>query len=247
MPLLRRRVDHEWAVGSLNVASDGVSGGISLWSKGLEVGVLRLPEPAGRVRGRLWLTQRGRMVRSKELQAMVAELANELLLDAPRQRALMVEGDPRREALGHLMDYLRARELEFAGHARVPPFEEGLDASLRRAPISRSFRGELLIDLIRNALGQRAPVDGAILSWTLAELKDGRSKIELGRRNRWVKAAGESPERAFEAATLVLDAVFRDKEWLADLAQRPGGEDLRHIDWGLRSRWRLLARLLELE
>ena len=50
----------------------------------------------------------------------------------------------------------------------------------------------------------------------------------------------------FEAATLVLDAIFRDKQWLADLAKRPGGEDLRHVDWGLRSRWRLLARLLEL-
>jgi hypothetical protein len=247
VPLLRRRVDHEWAVGSLSVAADGVSGGISLWSKGLEIGVLRLPEPMGRVRGRLWLTQQGRLARSSELQKLVDALAHELLVDAPRQRALMVEGDPRREALGHLMEYLRARDLHFDGHPKVPVFEEGLDQSLRRAPLSRGFSGDLLVDLIRNALGQRAPVEGAILSWSLAELKDGRSKIELGRRNRWVKAAAESPEAAFEAAVLVLDAVFRDREWLADLRTRGEGEDLRHLDWGLRSRWRLCARLLDLE
>jgi hypothetical protein len=246
VPLLKRRVDHEWAVGSLSVAADGISGGIALWSRGLEVGTLRLPEPAGRVRGRLWLTKRGRLARSAELQKEVAKLAHQLLLDAPHQRSLMVEGDPRREALGHLMDYLRGRELHFDHQVPLPEFESGLAASLRRMPVKVPIRGEALVDLLRNALGQRAPIEGAMLSWTLVELLEGRSKLELGNRNRWVKAARESSPAAFESAALVLDAVFRDPEWLAELRERTGPEGSRHRDWGLRSRWRLCARLLEL-
>ena len=113
-------------------------------------------------------------------------------------------------------------------------------------PVKQPLRSEALIDLVRNALGQNAPIDGAMLSWTLAELQDGRSKIELGNRNRWVKAARQDAASSFEAAALVLDVVFRDPQWADALAERPPEEALRHLDWGLRSRWRLCARILSL-
>ena len=106
-PLLRGRIDHAAAIGALEVAADGRAQGITVWSRGLKVGELRLPEPLGRVSGRLWLTARGRLIRSGELRKIVELLAADLLATAPTQRALVGPEDSRRAGLEALIEYLQ--------------------------------------------------------------------------------------------------------------------------------------------
>lgn len=264
LPLLRGRVEHEFAIGSITVAADGTSPGIALWSRGLKVGEVRLPEPLGRVGGRLWLTPTGRLARSRQLQGMAAEVAAELLARAPYERALLPAEDPRHGALATLVDYLRERteQSEALGSSRAfahlrevlspapdaqTPFEADVDASIRRWPLRAGPGRDRVVDLVRCALAQKAPIRRALLSWKVAELQEGRSAIELGGRNRWIKAADEDPVASFEAAALVLDTVFRDPQWWSELRGQPDARLQKHRRWALRSQFRLLARMLELD
>jgi hypothetical protein len=234
-PLLATAVVHPFAVGRLQVAGDGSSEGIALWARGLRVGELELPEPLGRVSGRLLLTEQGQRIDRNLVRREIIELAKQLLADTLRQRALLPPDGHQRRRLDHFIEYLRsvlavddrfglAAEL---GLAEPPDRGQQVAAlrqmSLRAAPLRplSNRREALLVDVIRQSIAMQLHFDTALLSWRPAKLgkrrRDGSFEIEFGLRNAWIKRALDedralSPEihrrAALLAGVIVVTAFF---------------------------------------
>lgn len=224
-PLLARAVVHPLAVGRLQVAGDGSSDGIALWSRGLRIGELELPEPLGRVSGRLLLTEQGQRIDRAVVRREVTSLARELLADALRQRTLLPPDGPQRRRLDHFVEY--ARTVVRADDRFNLAAELGLDEpvdrgarfvalrslSLKAAPLRplSDRREALLVDIVRQSVAMQLRFDTAVLSWRPAKLgprrRDGAFELEFGLRNAWIKRALDedralSPEAHRRAALL---------------------------------------------
>jgi hypothetical protein len=206
-PLLHRSVVHTLAVGSLQVAGDGNSQGIALWAQGLRVGEVELPEPLGRVSGRLWLTQSGQRASRAQLQAAVLGLARELIAGALHQKTLLSPRGKRRERLGHFINYARGIVVHDDPHALAAglglrrgraksPGEAAaklLEVSLRAVPLEAlpEAPAARFASLLRQSLGLALHIDTASLSWRVLEVQgrrsDGAFRVELGRRSEWIQ------------------------------------------------------------
>lgn len=253
-PLVSLPVVHPLAVGSLEIAGDGSSRGVALWSRGLRVGELRLPEPLGRVSGRLWLT---RNAPHDELRRAVTNLARDLLAELVRQRCLMPPDGPRRPKLEAVINYARdkVRRDDPMGLSpmlgvikETPSTGAALDRSLRAWPIKR-LSPQLerwLAEIVIQSIGFRVHLDTAFLSWKAAKVQriraDGSVELELGRRNEWVQRAlevGTSRDKnaPFEAAVLVVAEFFRQAREQKFFMHSPADEAVAY--------WRLLALLVE--
>lgn len=257
-PLLATTVADVLVVGRLQVASDGSADGISLWFGGLRERELKLPEPLGRVSGKLVMTPKGRRLDRLELQAHVAARARELLLSAPGQRALLPPLGRRREKLDHLLTYLRqtakARdEFDMAEALGVDTKGERADRelelrrlSLRAAPLQPlpDQRVALLERVVVQSLAMKLRIGSAMLVWKAARLgRRRRDTIDLdfGLRNAWVQRALDE-ERVLDrdahrhaallAGALVVAEFFHQARPREDLALSD-----EHLSVAL---WRLL-------
>jgi hypothetical protein len=252
--LLTYPVVHPLAVGSLKIDADGRSHGVALWFKGLRVGELRLPEPLGRVSGRLWLT---RQVRHEELETAVAAMGRELMQELVRTRGLLSLDGPRRAKFDAVIDYAKSKIAKndrldlaetFGVSSEKPTTEATLDRSLRAWPLQRLAPQveRWLAEIVIQSVGFRVNLDLAYLSWKVAKVqrirRDGSIDLDLGSRNEWVRRALEAPKTgdkltAFEAATLVLAEFFRQvkERNLADPS--PANQAVAY--------WRLLALLVD--
>ncbi|MFO7565838.1 MAG: hypothetical protein R6X02_24565 [Enhygromyxa sp.] len=242
-PLLASAVVHPLAIGRLQVAGDGSSEGIALWARGLRVGELELPEPLGRVSGRLLLTEQGQRIDRGVVRREITGLAKALLADALRQRALLPPDGPQRRRLDHFIEYVRsvvqvddrfglAAEFGLGGPVdrgqRVASLRQ---LSLRAAPLRplSNRREALLVDVVRQSIAMQLHFDTAILSWRPAKLgkrrRDGSFELEFGLRNAWIKRALDedralSPEahrRAALLAGVIVVAAFFEQARAQDL------------------------------
>lgn len=224
-PLLATAVVHPLAVGRLQVAGDGSSEGIALWARGLRIGELELPEPLGRVSGRLLLTDQGQRIDRAVIRREITTLAKTLLADALRQRALLPPDGPQRRRLDLFIEYVRSKvrvDDRFGLAAELGLAEPGdrgqrvaslRQMSLRAAPLRplSNRREALLVDIVRQSIAMQLHFDTAILSWRPAKLgkrrRDGSLELEFGLRNAWIKRALDedralSPEAHRRAALL---------------------------------------------
>lgn len=258
-PLLAIPVVHPLIIGRLQVAGDGSSDGIALWSRGLRVGELELPEPLGRVSGRLLLTDRGQKIDRAVIRREVTTLARDLLSDALRQRALLPPDGPQRRRLDHFVEYVRsvvraddpfklAAELGIAvpvdrGHRVVALRHMSLKAAPLR-PLSNR-REALLVDVVRQSLALQIRFDTAMLSWRPAKLgkrrSDGSFELEFGLRNPWIQRAldedqaltpAEHRNAALLAGVIVVAGFFQQARERDELDVGP-----EHLTVAL---WRLL-------
>ncbi len=254
-PLITKPVVEHAVVGSLKIAGDGSSPGVDLWERGLKVGELRLPEPLGRVSGRLWIAAR---IEHRELEKLVTEHAVGLLAAVVEQRFLAVPGSPQREKLEALVDYARKAVLlddrlglaPLLGVDRAPerPTETALDRSLRAWPLHRlPDRDDIwLEDAVVQSLGMQVVLEKAMLSWKAARITgrrpNGTLVLELGLRNTWINRAtrvGSAERRiaSLEAAVVVMAEFFRQT---ADQGTFVVSNPDRAVAY-----WRLLALLIE--
>lgn len=224
-PLLATSVVHPLAIGRLQVAGDGSSEGIALWARGLRVGELELPEPLGRVSGRLLLTEQGQRIDRSVVRREITNLARGLIADALRQRTLLPPDGPQRRRLDHFVEYVRTvvRAQDRFGLAAELGLGEPADRgqkiatlrqmSLRAAPLRpiSNRREALLVDIIRQSVAMPLHFDTGLLSWRPAKLekrrRDGSFQLEFGLRNAWIKRALDedkalAPEAQRRAALL---------------------------------------------
>lgn len=225
-PLLATSVVHPLAVGRLQVAGDGSSEGIALWARGLRIGELELPEPLGRVSGRLLLTEQGQRIDRNIVRREITSFARGLIADALRQRTMLPPDGPQRRRLDHFVEFVRAvvrSEDRFNLAAELglaEPADRGQriaalrQLSLRAAPLRpiSNRREALLVDIVRQSVAMPLHFDTGLLSWRPAKLgkrrRDGSFEIEFGLRNAWIKRALDeeralSPEAHRRAALLV--------------------------------------------
>jgi len=233
-PLLGRAVVHPLVIGRLQVAGDGSSDGIALWSRGLRVGQIELPEPLGRVSGRLLQTEQGQRIDRSVIHREVTTLARELLADALRQRTLLPPNGPQRRRLDHFVEYARSvvrTDDRFGLAAELgvsQPVDRGARVvalrhmSLKAAPLRplSNRREALLADIVRQSIAMQVHFDTAMLSWRPAKLgkrrRDGSFQLEFGLRNAWIQRALDEdqalslPEHRHAAllAGLICVAVF---------------------------------------
>lgn len=254
-PLITKPVIDNAVVGSLRIAGDGSSPGVDLWERGLKVGELRLPEPLGRVSGRLWIAAR---IEHRELEKLVTEHAVGLLAAVVEQRFLAVPDSTQREKLEALVDYARKAVLlddrlglaHLLGVDRSPErqTETALDRSLRAWPLHRlPDRDDIwLEDAVVQSLGMHVILEKAMLSWKAARITGRRANgtivLELGLRNTWINRAtrvGSSERRvaSLEAAVVILAEFFRQT---ADQGTFVVSNPDRAVAY-----WRLLALLIE--
>ncbi|KIG13657.1 hypothetical protein DB30_07865 [Enhygromyxa salina] len=258
-PLLASSVVHAFVIGRLQVAGDASSDGIGLWASGLRVGELELPEPLGRVSGRLLLTPQGQRVGQARIREEVTAQARTLLADALRQRTLLPPDGPQRRRLDHFVEYIRgavqvedrfglAEELGL-----TEPEDRGKRVAALRAmslsaaplrPLSGRREGTLA-EVVRLSLAMRVHFDTAMLSWRAAKLgkrrRDGSLEIEFGLRNAWIQrgldADGDLPDVEHRRAAL-LAGVFIIAEFFAQAGERDDVElGPEHLVVAL---WRLL-------
>lgn len=253
-PLVTHAVVHPLAIGSLKIAGDGSSRGIALWSRGLRIGEIHLPEPMGRVSGRLWLT---RNAPHAELEAMTRAQAKALFEELVRQRSLLPPSGSRRDKLDAVVEYARGKVLESdplelgpllgIGEA-APRTEAALDRSLRAWPLQRlSPKLERwLAEIVIQSIGFRLNLDTAFLSWRAAKVKavrrDGSVDVDLGRRNEWIQRALDVQSSGgrlapFEASALVVAEFFHQARERRFFEATPADEAVAF--------WRLLALLVE--
>jgi hypothetical protein len=259
-PLLSSAVVHPLAVGRLLVAGDGGSEGIALWSRGLRIGELELPEPLGRVSGRLLLTETGQRIDRATLQREITTLARGLLGDALRQRALLPPDGAARRRLDHFIEYIRSiirvedrfgLAADFGVDQPVDPGHRAValkHLSLRAAPLRplSDRRDALLADIVRQSIAMQLRFGTAMLSWRLVKLgkrhRDGSFELEFGLRNGLIQRAldeartlGADQHRraALLAAVLVVATFFREVREQDLLDAGP-----EHLTVAL---WRLLA------
>lgn len=259
-PLLAAAVVHPLALGRLQVAGDGSSDGIALWARGLRVGELELPEPLGRVSGRLLLTEQGQRIDRAVIRREITNLARGLLADALRQRTLLPPDGPQRRRLDHFVEYVRSivrTEDRFGLAAELGVAEPGdrgqrvatlKQLSLRAAPLRplSNRREALLVDVVRQSIAMQLHFDTGILSWRPAKLgkrrRDGSFEIEFGLRHAWIKRALDedralSPEthrRAALLAGVITVAAFFEQARQQDLLD-VGPEHLVVALWRLLS------------
>ncbi|HVI04405.1 MAG TPA: hypothetical protein VM869_37215 [Enhygromyxa sp.] len=234
-PLLATAVVHPLAIGRLQVAGDGSSEGIALWARGLRIGELELPEPLGRVSGRLLLTEQGQRIDRNVVRREITNLARGLIADALRQRTLLPPDGPQRRRLDHFVEYVRtvvraedrfglAAELGVAEPSdRARKIATLRQLSLRAAPLRpiSNRREALLVDIVRQSVAMPLHFDTGLLSWRPAKLgkrrRDGSFEIEFGLRNAWIKRALDedralSPQvhrhAAFLAGVITVAAFF---------------------------------------
>ncbi|PRQ08814.1 hypothetical protein [Enhygromyxa salina] len=258
-PLLATSVVHAFVIGRLQVAGDANSDGIALWASGLRVGELELPEPLGRVSGRLLLTPQGQQVGQARVREEVTRQARALLADALRQRTLLPPDGPQRRRLDHFVEYIRAAvrvEDRFAlaeDLGLTEPEDRGKRVAALRAmslsaaplrPLSGRREGSLS-EVVRLSLAMRVHFDTAMLSWRAAKLgkrrRDDSLEIEFGLRNGWIQrgldADGDLPDVEHRRAAL-LAGVFVIAEFFTQARERddvPLGPE--HLVVAL---WRLL-------
>lgn len=250
-PLVQDAVVHPMLVGSLRIAGDGSSNGVALWRDGLRVGEVTLPEPLGRVSGRLWLSQR---TPSDAVKKVVYELARDLMRTVMRQRVMLPPGD-RRDKLEAFITYARKvadedQDLELRAILGRPESgrsaESTLDTSLRSMPL-RPLGDKpalWLSDVIRQSIGLPIRVSTALLSKKICSVErvrsDGTVEIEFGRRNPWIVAAmqdGSGIDAPFQAGALVLAEFFRQVKERNLIDVDPAYEAVAY--------WRLLALLFQ--
>ena len=224
-PLLATSIVHPLAIGRLQVAGDGSSEGIALWARGLRIGELELPEPLGRVSGRLVLTEQGQRIDRAVVRREVTQLARDLLADALRQRSLLPPDGPQRRRLDHFVEYARSvvRVDDRFGLADLLGASEAVDRGARFAALRQlslgaaplrplsNRREALLVDVIRQSVAMALHFDTAILSWRPAKLgkrrSDGSFELEFGLRNTLIQNGLDegkalSPEAHRHAALL---------------------------------------------
>ncbi|GEM_PF-4026639 len=258
-PLLAAPLVDTLVIGRLSVAGDASSEGISLWSGGLRQRELRLPEPLGRVGGRLLLTPQGARVEGERIDARVRDAARALIADAPRQRALLSPLGTQRDNLDHFIAYARQRigpgdpfDLAEVLGAEVPDDRAERVARLQRMsleaaplrPLPRR-REALLAQIVTQSLAMKVHFDTSMFSWRAAKLgkrrRDGSQAINFGLRNRWIQG-GLDEDRELELPAhrraALLAGAFVVAEFMAQLRERDE-LDIRseHLTVAL---WRLL-------
>ncbi|MFV8751240.1 hypothetical protein ACNOYE_11915 [Nannocystaceae bacterium ST9] len=258
-PLLARSIVHSLFVGRLQVAGDGGSEGIALWSKGLRIGEIELEEPLGRVSGRLWLTLDGSRSGPMLMRKEITELARSLVADALQQRALLAPEGAQRRRLDHFVEYARAvvgktdryQLAPLLGIAGVGDRAERIaqlkQMSLAAVPLRplQPRRDALLADVVKQALAMPVRFDAGLLQWRPAKLgkrrRDGSIEIEFGLRNAWIQRAldenkvlemGPHREAALLAGVIVLAEFFSQARAVQELELGP-----EHLVVAL---WRLL-------
>jgi hypothetical protein len=171
------------------------------------VGELELPEPLGRVSGRLLLSEAGQRIDRNVVKREITNLARGLLADALRQRTLLPPDGPQRRRLDHFVEYVRSVvrvEDRFGLAAELglgDPADRGKKVatlrqlSLRAAPLRpiSNRREALLVDIVRQSIAMPLHFDTGLLSWRPAKLgkrrRDGSFELEFGLRNAWIKRA----------------------------------------------------------
>lgn len=204
-PLLATPIVHALFIGRLEVAGDASSDGITLWSGGLRQRTVRLPEPLGRVRGRLVLTATGSRATRARLDGEVGRLARALIADAPRQRALQSPLGGARENLDHFIAYARQRvdeddpfDLRGPLGAGEPEDRGKKIATLKAMSIAAAplrplpnRREALLAQVVTQSLAMRLALDTSMLSWKAAKIgrrrRDGAIGLSFGLRNAWIQ------------------------------------------------------------
>lgn len=257
-PLLAKSVVHPYVIGRLQVAGDASSDGIGLWASGLRVGELELPEPLGRVSGRLLLTAKGKLVGQAKIREEITGQARALLADALRQRTLLPPDGPQRRRLDHFVEYIRGAvrvedRFELAEELGVSePVGRGQRVAALRAmslsaaplrPLSGRREG-MLSEIVRLSLAMRVHFDTAMLSWRPAKLgkrrRDGSLEIEFGLRNVWIQrgldqgaelSAEQHRDAALLAGVLVVAEFFCEARGRDDVAL--GAEHLVVALWRL--------------
>ncbi|MCA9700739.1 MAG: hypothetical protein KC431_24645, partial [Myxococcales bacterium] len=217
-PLLAKPVVHPLLVGRLHVAGDASSTGIAIWAGGLRQREITLPEPLGRVSGRLVKTPVGIAADPRIIDREVAVLAQNLLADALRQRALLPPIGPHRERLDLFIEYARSkiRDDDRFGLAQAlgvaAPEDRGQrvaalrQMSLDAAPLRPlpDRREALLAQVVGQSLAMKVQFDTAVLTWRAANYRrrrpDGTFEVEFGLRNTWVQR-GLDEDRALDPAT----------------------------------------------
>lgn len=258
-PLLARSVVHSLFVGRLQVAGDGSSEGIALWSKGLRIGDIELDEPLGRVSGRLWLTLDGQRAGPMLMRKEITDHARSLVADALHQRALLPPEGPQRRRLDHFVDYARTlvakadryQLAEVLGVARpsdrAQQIQELKRLSLTAVPLRPlpARREALLADIIKQSLAMPVHFDAGMLQWRPAKLgkrrRDGSIEIEFGLRNAWIQRAldeAQALSMAPHREAALLAGVIVIAEFFAQAQDRPELElGPEHLIVAL---WRLL-------
>lgn len=258
-PLLARAVVHPLFVGRLQVAADGNSEGIALWSKGLRVGEIELEEPLGRVSGRLWLTLEGQRSGPLLMRKEITDHARSLVADALHQRALLPPDGPQRRRLDAFVEYARnvvsktdryqLAALLGVGNVgdRAERIHKLKQMSLDAVPLRplQPRRDALLADIVKQALAMPIRFDSSILQWRSAKVgkrrRDGTIELELGLRNAWIQRAldesqqlqmGAHREAALLAGVIVIAEFFTQAGEAAELDVGP-----EHLVVAL---WRLL-------
>ncbi|MEZ4452649.1 MAG: hypothetical protein R3B09_24530 [Nannocystaceae bacterium] len=221
-PLVTLPVADELATGTLRI-DDPEAGrsAISLWSSGLHIDDLTLPEPLDCVGGRLWLSAEGMKAGTERLAAHLRALARELIRRALQGRLLHAPETAEARALAVLIERLRAPRGDASWVADLLPEgapglrrAERLARSLKLLPLRRLLGGgvERLTLILRQSLAAQVVVDTAMLSWKVATVNEapaprgGRWVLELGRRNGWIQRglAAEAGPAPFDAAALVV-------------------------------------------
>jgi len=263
-PLVNLPVMHPDCFGSLQIASDGSSHGVSLWLEGLEIGKIELPEPLGRVSGRLWLRHPRDPAR---LRPEVQGMARDLLAVLVRQRLLTAPDSDRRAKLDAFIDYARTVVAERGDPLALasilgtddrpaPVVESALDQSLRNWPLRKLTTSPdgWLHEIVIQSIGLSLEIKTAMLSWSavkLSQASKGGYKLELGLRNAWIHRA-LYPERtdkgalvnrqaagmdAFVASSVVVAEYFRQAEAAGFIAANDSHRTV--------AQWRLLALMFE--
>jgi hypothetical protein len=259
-PLLATSVVHPLAVGRLQVAGDGSSEGIALWVRGLRVGELELPEPLGRVSGRLLLTDAGQRIDRNVVKREITSLARGLLADALRQRTLLPPDGPQRRRLDHFVEYVRGVvrvEDRFGLAAELgvgDPADRGKKVatlrqmSLRAAPLRpiSNRREALLVDIVRQSIAMPLHFDTGLLSWRPAKLgkrrRDGSFELEFGLRNAWIKRALDE-DRALSAEAHRRAALLAGVITVATFFEQARAQDVLDVapEHLVVALWRLLS------
>jgi hypothetical protein len=222
-------VRHPWCTGVLRISGDGASEGITTWMDGLAVGKFTLPEPLGRVSGRLWV-QRG--VDLRRLEAEAAAMARDLFAIAFAHRSLTLPDSERRRRLDAFFDYVAATTRHDDPHglrALVGMAPAGADI---RVALARAQRDQPLrklptrleawfFDALVQCLGVPIHLERSMLSWRLLQLHDRGTRgftLDVGLRNATIHAAldpGSWPDRetartrVFSAVALVIGEFMR--------------------------------------
>jgi hypothetical protein len=227
--LVTMPVRHPWCTGVLRITGDGASEGITTWMDGLAVGKFTLPEPLGRVSGRLWV-QRG--VDLRRLEAEAAAMARDLFAIAFAHRSLTLPDSERRRRLDAFFDYVAATTRHEDPHGLrvlvgMAPAGSDIRVALARAQRDQPLRKlptrleAWFFDALVQCLGVPIHLERSMLSWRLLQVHDRGTRgftLDVGLRNATIHAAldpGSWPDRetartrVFAAVALVIGEFMR--------------------------------------